>query len=730
MIPIVGYVDRFSARPGERIGVKVSSRLKGDYVADIVRIVHADPNPAGPGMKLLPVPSACEGAYPSRFQPAHPGSCAIARLTAPFALPEECTICLRVQPWLLDAAPHVAMAMRLQNGRVLSIGVAAEGAWVSLGEARMQVPAPMVPRRWYELRLLLGGGRARLVQTPLRQTFGVQDAGEARMPMTMQPVSLFCFGAEPTRPVDPDEPPLRHVLDGRIEDPMLLHGRNSQAAPLEPERMGAAVICWWDFSSDMSGLKVTDRGQRGFTATLHNLPTRGVRGSRWDGTAMAWRQAPRHYAALHCHADDLYDCGWDTDFIVPIPDDMPSAVYGVRLRGMGAEAGAEDIVPFYVLPPRGKTTAPVAFLAPTFTYQIYGNHDRGNVDEAYRARRAAWPGAAAWNPQEAPQFGVSTYNRHPDGSGVCYASARRPLLTMRPGFLTFVDRKGSGLRHFPADSHITDWLEARGFDYDVITDHDLDAEGVGLLRNYRAVLTGSHPEYHTARTLDALQAYVTEGGRLCYLGGNGFYWRIATGESVPDVLEVRRAEGGIRAWAAEPGEYYHALDGEYGGLWRRNGRPPQMLAGVGFSAQGLFEGSYYRRMPGAADPRAAWIFDGIPDEVLGNFGLSGGGAAGFELDRADPALGTPPHALILARSEGHQAHFMTVPEELLSHLATLNGEKPAALIRAEIVYFETARGGAVFSTGSITFCGSLSHNRYDNNISRMLENVLLRFSAA
>ena len=119
-------------------------------------------------------------------------------------------------------------------------------------------------------------------------------------------------------------------------------------------------------------------------------------------------------------------------------------------------------------------------------------------------------------------------------------------------------------------------------------------------------MTGSHPEYHTRNTLDALQNYIDGGGHLAYLGGNGFYWRIATSPAIPDVLEVRRAEGGIRAWAAEPGEYFHALDDGYGGLWRRNGRPPQMLCGVGFSAQGLFAGSYYRRMPGAADPRGAW----------------------------------------------------------------------------------------------------------------------------
>ena len=47
-----------------------------------------------------------------------------------------------------------------------------------------------------------------------------------------------------------------------------------------------------------------------------------------------------------------------------------------------------------------------------------------------------------------------------------------------------------------------------------------------------------------------------------------------------------------------------------------------------------------------------------------------------------------------------------------------------------MVYFETPQGGAVFSVGSITFCGSLFHNRYDNNISRLVNNVLTRFRTA
>ena len=72
---------------------------------------------------------------------------------------------------------------------------------------------------------------------------------------------------------------------------------------------------------------------------------------------------------------------------------------------------------------------------------------------------------------------------------------------------------------------------------------------------------------------------------------------------------------------------------------------------------------------------------------------------------------------------------MLVPEEHLTHVATWAGELLPDLVRADMVYFETANGGAVFSTGSITFCGSLSHNQYDNNISRIVENVLRRFKS-
>ena len=70
------------------------------------------------------------------------------------------------------------------------------------------------------------------------------------------------------------------------------------------------------------------------------------------------------------------------------------------------------------------------------------------------------------------------------------------------------------------------------------------------------------------------------------------------------------------------------------------------------------------------------------------------------------------------------------PEDVLSHVWTWPGDPPEKLIRADMVYFETPNNGAVFSVGSITFCGSLSHGGYRNNISRIVDNVLRRFATA
>ena len=214
-----------------------------------------------------------------------------------------------------------------------------------------------------------------------------------------------------------------------------------------------------------------------------------------------------------------------------------------------------------------------------------------------------------------------------------------------------------------------------------MTDEDLNREGADLIRGYKVVLTGTHPEYYSAAMLDGLGSFVG-GGRLAYLGGNGFYWISSYHPDKPHLVEVRKGESGSRAWQARPGEYYHSTSGERGGLWRNRARSPQKLAGVGFSAQGFDASSYFRRMPDSFDPRARFTFEGIgDDETIGNFGLVGGGAAGLELDRYDLQLGTPPHALLLASSEGHSDNYRHVVEEVFFMLPGLGGTEDCDVVQ-------------------------------------------------
>jgi N,N-dimethylformamidase len=281
-----------------------------------------------------------------------------------------------------------------------------------------------------------------------------------------------------------------------------------------------------------------------------------------------------------------------------------------------------------------------------------------------------------------------------------------------------------------ADLHLTDWLEAKGYAFDVVTDEDLHHDGLPLIADYDVVLTGSHPEYTSGPMLDAYEAYVEDGGRLMYMGANGFYWVTTVDPVRPHLVEVRRGHIGTATWRAQPGEEFHSSTGERGGLWRFRGRAPNRLGGIGYTATGYApDMPPYRRTEASRDPRASFLFEGVgKDEPIGDFGLVLDGAAGFEIDRADVALGTPAHALVVAQATGYSDSYQALSEEI-GVSDSRQGGTVNPLVRADMVYFETPRGGAVFATGAISWCGSLSHNGYDNNVSRITENALRRFTA-
>jgi N,N-dimethylformamidase len=119
-------------------------------------------------------------------------------------------------------------------------------------------------------------------------------------------------------------------------------------------------------------------------------------------------------------------------------------------------------------------------------------------------------------------------------------------------------------------------------------------------------------------------------------------------------------------------------------------------------------------------------FRGIADEIVGDFALIGGGAAGIEKDCITIQLGSPPNMLRLASSDGHSPMMMLVNEGFGVVPPNLVGDVYPR-VKADSAFGETTSGGALFCTSSIAWCGSLSHNNYDNNISRITANVLDRF---
>ena len=312
---------------------------------------------------------------------------------------------------------------------------------------------------------------------------------------------------------------------------------------------------------------------------------------------------------------------------------------------------------------------------------------------------------------------MSHYDTHADGSGVVYVSEKRPILNMRPGLYTF---------NYINDTHIIKWLEFKKFDYDLTTDYELHNLGTKLLKNYKIIITASHPEYYSTEMWNAIYEFQNNGGRHLYLGGNGFYWKIAYSKNFPGVIENRRGASGVRTWEGEPGEHHLSFNGELGGLWRTNGRAPQTLVGIGFSATYFLKSTYFQKLNIKETTELNFIFEGVSEDTFGNFGFRGGGCVGLEIDRFEHNLGSPKNTVVLATSVGIGSAGLLTGEEFITTTRALDGSQHAH-VRADMVIFSTSSGGAVWSTGSIAWATSLLWNNCENDVSKITENVINRF---
>ena len=741
---IVGYADRFSVASGETIEFKISCESEGTFSADLVRVISGDNNPSGPGTRYDAVPSSAAGQYPARRQEIRAGSHVrvdddAGRLT----LRQSGSIHLFVYATLpatreqaliarWDRATQTGWWLGLHNG-CLELRLGGGGNKVII-ESTAQLPA----RVWYSVVATwdAGTGVAAIVASPV-----VNRTSSLLSPMLehdcQHAQGVMCAAQPAAAPLfmaadwDGTEGSASGHFNGKIDAPKLYSRALGDAEILrlsEGASVAQELVAHWDFGDNIGRTGIAsdlcvDVGPSALHGRAVNLPMRAATGWNWAGHDDRYWSAPEQYGAIHFHDDDVGDAGWQTDVSLKVDASLPSAVYGLRVT----HGSSTDVIPFWVLPPRGTATSDILLVFPTASYMAYANDHvvtRFPSSQLCIGRTPVVTGADLFLGLH-PEYGVSTYDVHSDGSGVCYSSRLRPLLTMRAEYRSGMS---GSVWQFAADLHIVDWLTRLDIPFDVATDEDLDEEGEALLRRYKVALTGTHPEYVSENILNAWEDYLGSGGRVMYLGADGLYWVTDFHPDGKYAVEVRRGEAGVRCWQAAPGECYQAFTGRRGGMWRYRGRPPQKLFGVGFSAQGFDRAAPYRPLSDWQDARVASFVQGIEDlDVFGAQGLSGEGAAGYEIDRYDLSLGTPPNALLLASSDGmHSDNYLHVPEELLVTLQTTGGSEDYQ-VRSDDVYFPTSAGGGVFSAGSISWCGALSSNDYDNAVSKLTENVLRRF---
>lgn len=716
---IRAYFEEWSRRPGQRVRMAISTGLPTLH-ASLERLVTGPGLPGESRVGSEPVPGVLDITIPGRRQRSPVGSC--ARLPLPAGLPKDAvTIHCGIWPTLPEKEAQTIWSMK-HGGAALRLVV--ENGRLSLRNSEAAAPLavsalPIAARKWYSVAASIGP-RGSVIDVCFRSDgyaprANSRDEGGGAALGEAHELLLAATGIDSER---------RTVesFNGKIDSPRIFAGTLS-AGQCQTLHRGEALpvppVAGWALDRDWGSLKLASRIAGAPAGDLINGVERGVTGINWDGSSDSFNETPQHYCALQFHEDDMVDADWDYDLDFMLPDKLRSGIYAVKLTC----GEAVDRYPLFVLGARSES-APVLFLAPTNTYLAYGNDHLAALDfSAVMTHEMVVPEdeKLLFSDRE---FGRSCYDTHCDGTPVRYSSRRRPVINIRPGYPNWLT---GSYQHFAADMHIVEWLEKSAGGYHVATDEDLHLEGLELLKKYKVIVTGSHPEYWTRHGRAILNAYLKAGGRLMYLGGNGFYWVTSHDAERPWIIEVRRDNTGTRCWDAPHGERTHAATAEQGGIWKNRGRGPHALVGVGFSAEGWSKGSGYRRQKASYEGPGAVFFRGVNEELVGDFGHMLGGAAGDEVDRHDVALGSPAHAHVLATSTPLGNEYQLVIEEQTLALPDQGGQHKPGQVRADMVYFTTGNDGAVFSIGSITYAGALAFNEFDNNISRITSNVLNAF---
>ena len=372
MITLLGYADRWSAAPGDSLRFMVSCGGVSSYRAELVRITSPRLGPTGPPFSEEIVDVSGNGDYPAREQPIPAGSYVVVDAKSALEKLESFTVQAFVWPTLPGDGYQALLGTWSEATTTgFGLGVATDGSLelrLGMGQGLssiLRTDVPLESRHWYLVAASYDSatGIARLMQLPevghrfVAQAVVRRETGAVGFRPGPGP---FLMAAQHQDNAEAgaawrDLVTSAHY-NGKIDRPRLASRSLDEqeilqlAAAAIPSELQDSVVAAWDFGADIPTVRVSDLGPNGVNGECVNLPARAMAGHNWSGETADWRAAPNEYGAIHFHDDDIYDCRWQTDFTLTLPETLKSGIYAVRLRAEDAEYH----ITVFVCPEAGK----------------------------------------------------------------------------------------------------------------------------------------------------------------------------------------------------------------------------------------------------------------------------------------------------------------------------------------------------------------------------------------
>ena len=357
MLRITGYSDRYSLCPGEEIKFYVNSEKGESYHADIVRMIHGDTNPEGPGFKVEELETPVSKDYPGRNQIIHGGSYGMVPHDHRMNV-ESFTLQAFIFPTTPDKGVQgVLTKSEGKTGYGLFIDENANLAlWIGDDKGNVEKITsgkPLLRKVWYlaaasydaatgkvclyqePVVTSANGGLGMSLLHPMEETASVVNGkstvapGDNDAPLLMAARTVVAnsgrtiFGGHFKEAREPVELPQQaDVYNGKIDRPRL-SGRALDKSEIDalarglktcPASLRQSVIGAWDFhaniTKNIASTQIIDTSPNVLHGYIINMPARGMTGYNWTGDEIVYHHAPQEYGAIHFHDDDV-DAGID-----------------------------------------------------------------------------------------------------------------------------------------------------------------------------------------------------------------------------------------------------------------------------------------------------------------------------------------------------------------------------------------------------------------------------------